>query len=132
MLSKPTYTGPESKFVYGSLIALGAEALASGYDTLVEGTFPREEFRGEALSVLSPLADRTLVVYAFCRPEIAFGRNAGRQNAVPWESFMRIFNQFEEPRDALRVDTEAISPEAAAEMIVSELARPGERLGSRS
>jgi predicted kinase len=123
MIDSPAYTSPESKFVYAALIAVGREALNSGYDTLLEGTFPREEYRGEALAELSPLATKTTVVYVFCEPELAFGRNAGRKEAVPWESFRRIYEQFEEPRGAVRVDTGMESPEASVEHILSELKR---------
>jgi hypothetical protein len=121
MIATPRYTSPESKFVYSSLIAVGLEALNSGYDTILEGTFPREEYRREALAALSPAAHKTLVVHVFCEPELAFGRNAGRQEAVPWESFLRIYAQFEEPSDALHVDTGSASPEVAAEKIVATL-----------
>jgi tRNA uridine 5-carbamoylmethylation protein Kti12 len=67
------------------------------------------------------MAERSLVVHVVCEPELAFGRNAGRQEVVPWESFLRIFAQFEDPVEALRVDTGSVSPEVAVEKIVSAL-----------
>jgi predicted kinase len=121
MIAKPTYAYAESKFVYGALIAIALEALRSGYDVLIEGTFPREEYRGEALAALSPMAEKSLVVYVTCEPELAFGRNARRQEVVPWESFLRIFTQFEEPHGVLRVDTGSISPEGAVQRIIAAL-----------
>jgi predicted kinase len=123
MIAKPTYAYAESKFVYSGLIALGLEALRSDYNTLIEGTFPREEYRSEALATLSPIAEKSLVVYVTCEPELAFGRNAGRQEVVPWESFLRIFMQFEEPLGALRVDTGSVSPEGAVKRIIAALER---------
>src|SRR5271170_875293 len=68
MIAKPTYAYAESKFVYGALAAMALEALRSGYDALIEGTFPREEYRGEALAALSPMAEESLVVYVTCEP----------------------------------------------------------------
>jgi predicted kinase len=121
MLAKPTYAYTESKFVYGALIAVALEALRSGYDALIEGTFPREEYRDAALTTLSPIAEKSLVVYVTCEPALAFGRNAGRQEVVPWESFLRIFTQFEEPHGALRVDTASVSPEDAVQQIIAAL-----------
>jgi hypothetical protein len=121
MVAMPRYTSLESKFVYSSLTAVGLESLNSGYDTILEGTFPREEFRREALTALSPSAQKALVVHVFCEPELAFGRNAGRQEVVPWESFLRIYTQFEEPLGALHIDTASVSPELAVEKIVAAL-----------
>jgi predicted kinase len=122
MVATPKYTGAESKFVYSSLISVGSEALRAGYDTLLEGTFPREEFRRDALVALSPLAEKTLTVYLQCEPELAFGRNSGRQEVVPWERFFRIFTQFEEPASALKIDTTSVSPQESVERILEALA----------
>jgi predicted kinase len=121
MLTRPKYTGPESRFVYSALTVIGAEALKAGYDVFLEGTFPREEFRSEVTAALSHLAARILIVYVFCDPELAFGRNAGRKEAVPWESFSRIFTRFEEPQDALKIDSGHVSPDEAAKLIESAL-----------
>jgi len=121
MVTHPKYTSAESKFVYRSLVSLGMEALHSGYDTILEGTFPREEYRREALDILAPLAGKSLVVQVICEPELAFGRNAGRVDVVPWESFLRIYTSFEDPVEALRVDTTKLSPEQAAHEILSAL-----------
>jgi len=123
MITKPSYSHAESSFVYSSLEAMGREALKAGYNTLLEGTFPREEYRSKVLRTLSPLAVRSLVVFVDCEPELAFGRNAGRQEVVPWESFLRIYTQFEVPRDAVMVDTSAISAEEAADRVLQEARR---------
>ena len=117
LVSRPSYTSAESRFVYASLKAVGREALLAGYDTLLEGTFSREEYRGEVLSALSPLARRTLVVFVDCEPELAFGRNAGRKEVVPWQSFLRIYTQFEVPSRALTVDSSRLSVDESVEKI---------------
>jgi hypothetical protein len=123
MLSRPTFASSESKFVYGTLVSVAEDALRAGYDTLLEGTFPRREYRREALDALSPMASKVLVVHVFCDPALAFGRNAGREQAVPWESFLRIYRQFEDPADALRIDTSNLTPEDAVEKILSAIRR---------
>lgn len=126
MLDSPRYTSAESKFVYRSLLVVAREALLAGYDVLLEGTFPREEYRSEVLGVLSPLASRSLVVFVDCEPELAFGRNAGRKEVVPWQSFLRIYTGFEVPQDAITIDSSTMSAEEAAEKVVLSLDTPDE------
>ncbi len=117
----PTYSGSESKFVYRALIAAGREALRAGYDTILDGTFPREEFRREALTKLSRYCENATVVNLWCDPNTAYARNLNRAKPVPEESFYRLYRQFEIPFDGLRVDTAKVSPQEAAEIVLASL-----------
>jgi predicted kinase len=43
MIPKPAYTWPEARFVYESIFLVGRQALQSGYDAILDGTFPKED-----------------------------------------------------------------------------------------
>jgi len=122
-LSPPRYSRRESKFVYRAMIASGAEALRLGYSVILDGTFPREEFRQEALVALRGLCRKTLVVYLKCSSRTAYRRNIERQSPVPEESFARLCRQFELPRVALTIDSGRTDPQLAADTILSTIQR---------
>ena len=120
-IAVPTYSSAESKFVYRAMIAAGREALKSGYDTILDGTFPREEFRREAVMTLKRYYDIVEIVNLWCDPETAYARNLRRVKPVPEESFFRLYRQFEIPSEAIRIDTAKVSPEDAAEIVLASL-----------
>ena len=122
MVARPEFTHRESRLVYSSLILAGREGLRAGYNVFLDGTFPRDEYRREALGRLSRLARRSVVVYVACDTVEAYHRNAARgESAVPWISFHRIESQFEPPRRALRVDTDRYSVEEATAFLLDRL-----------
>lgn len=121
MIAHPKYIGEESRFVYGAAVAIAAQALRSRYDAILEGTFPKEEFRMEALSALSRFSASQLVVYVTCDPELALQRNAARKAVVPEETVIRIYQNFEAPRNAITLDTGRLEPADAAMRLLSIL-----------
>jgi predicted kinase len=121
MIAHPRYTGGESRFVYGAALAVAREALRSRYDTILDGTFPKEEFRMEALSELSRFSASQLVVHVTCDPELALQRNAAREEVVPGETLIRMYQHFEAPRNAVTLDTGRLGPEDAATQLLAIL-----------
>lgn len=123
MIPKPSYTRHESRFVYESMFLVGREALKRGYDVILDGTFLREDYRGEALEKLSRYYSSASLVCVLCEPETARARNSSRPAAVPDESFERLVRSFERPRKAIVVDSGRRSPESSAGKVLRELAR---------
>ena len=82
-IPSPNYSSRESRFVYRALLAAGREALLAGYDTILDGTFPREGFRREALVRLRSNYEYARVIVLWCDPTIAYARNLERANPVP-------------------------------------------------
>ena len=121
MVGKAEYSAGESKFVYDAATSVAEEALGQNYDVILDATFPREEFRREALSRLARLFDGWLVVWVWCDPHVAYKRNSERSQKVPLESFMRLWRSFEPPRGALVIDSQATAPEEAAEKILAAI-----------
>jgi len=121
MIAHPGYTGAESRFVYETAVSVGRLALRAGYDTILDGTFPREGFRREAIAGLRRFFRARLVVHVICDPPLALERNAGRKDAIPEESLLRIHRQFQPPSDALVIDTSMLDPGRAVELILARL-----------
>jgi predicted kinase len=121
MVAHPKYTSVESRFVYGTVMVIGRQALKAGYDAILDGTFPREEFRRAALGGLGRYALTRLVVHVTCDPLLALRRNLDRRDAIPEESLLRIYRQFERPSDAIVVDTGKLEPGQAAGLVLAAL-----------
>jgi predicted kinase len=121
MVGKAEYSSGESRFVYAAAASVGEEALGHRYDVVLDATFPREEFRREALSRLAKLSTGWLVVWVWCDPLVAYQRNSQRAQKVPLESFMRMWRSFEPPQGALVIDSQAMDPDAAAEKILATM-----------
>jgi predicted kinase len=121
MLAHPNFEGAESKFVYDACFAIAREALRAGYLVVLDATFMREEYRSEARNELRKYFTKVDTVWVACSLETALKRNAARENPVPPEKVIGIFNRFEAPRRALRVDSSRLSPEAAANRIAKAL-----------
>ncbi len=117
----PTFSRRESKFVYRAMIAAAGEALRLDYDPILDGTFPKEEFRREALITLRRLHTKAMVVHVWCDPKVAYERNLLRESPVPRENFDRLYRNFELPLRALRVDSERTTPDEAAEAVLASL-----------
>jgi len=119
MIGQAEYSAGESRFVYSAATSIAEEALGHGYDVILDATFPREEFRREALSRLEKVSEGCLVVWVWCDPVVALQRNSERSQKVPLESFERLWRSFEPPRGALVVDSQANGPEEAAAKILA-------------
>jgi tRNA uridine 5-carbamoylmethylation protein Kti12 len=121
MLGRAEYSPSESRFVYAAAAAVAEEALSHNYDVILDATFPRAEFRREALSLLGKLSEGSLVVWVRCDPLLAYQRNTERRQKVPLESFMRLCRSFEPPQGAMVIDSQATAPEEAAEKILASI-----------
>ena len=121
MISRPGYTKEESELVYRGCILIARESLKAGYDTILDGTFLRDEYRDEAVEKLSRYLSSYLLVYVACDPTTAYRRNLSRRNRVPKKSFLRLYEMMQEPSTALRIDSELTRPKEAASAILLQL-----------
>ena len=121
MLGHPSFRAEESKFVYGACNALAREALREGYTVLLDGTFMREEYRSEARNSLQKYYGRVDVVHVECRLDTALRRNASRRARIPAEKVRSIYERFEAPRRALRIDSARMRSRDAGNLIVESL-----------
>ena len=127
MINRPSYSWAEARFVYESAFLVAREALRRGYDSILDGTFLREEHRREAIRKLGWYSSSSLVVWVSCDIETARKRNISRGVAVPQDSFERLSGRFERPNKGLVLDTKTTGPDAAAKVVLSRLARSGGR-----
>ena len=119
MIARPNYSGPESAFVYDSCIRVAKEALRRGRPAILDGTFARSAHRARALSALRGLYGRCVLVHVVCSMSTAERRNASRRDVVPRERLRGIYASFEEPLDAVRIDTGVRSAEESAAIILA-------------
>jgi predicted kinase len=122
MIANPEYTGPESEFVYNSCLQVAREALTGGRPVVLDGTFTRSYQRVKALAELHGLYGQCVLVHAMCSIDTARLRNASRIAVVPEERLQGINAHFEEPLEALKLDTDAHSAEENANIVLSALA----------
>jgi predicted kinase len=124
MIYEPTYTWAEARFVYESMFQVGCQALRSGYDAILDGTFLREEYRDEVLQRLARYYSTASIVCVLCDREIALARNIQRGDvAVPDDSFNRLTATFERPLRAIFVRSDTQTPESAARYLLRRLSR---------
>jgi len=123
MLAHPNFAPEESKFVYDACFAIAKEALRSGYLAVLDGTFLKEEYRQEARRRLRGYYQRAYTVWVSCGLETALERNAARKAVVPPDKVKTMFESFQNPRFAIRVDSSRMSPELSARRIIAALSR---------
>ena len=123
MLAQPSFSPDESKFVYNACFAIAKEALKAGFFVLLDGTFLREEYRTEARMLLRKYYDRADTVWVVCGLETALRRNLARNVVVPAVKVRAMYDAFEAPNAAVRVDSSRTSPESASRRIVMALTR---------
>lgn len=123
MLPRPGFSPEESRFVYDACFAIAKQALRAGYLVALDGTFLKEEYRRVARKRLRRYCDRDYTVWVSCRLETALARNSARTAVVPPERVRAMFESFENPRAAVRVDSARMSPESSARRIVAVLSR---------
>jgi hypothetical protein len=119
MIARPNYGGPESAFVYDSCVRVAKEALRRGRPAILDGTFARSTHRARALSALRGLYGRCVLVHVVCGMSTAERRNASRRDVVPRERLRGIYASFEEPVNAVRIDTDLRSAEESAAIILT-------------
>jgi predicted kinase len=120
-IAKPKYTAAESGFVYRVAISAAKEALRNKYDVVLVASFPKEEFRREAISKLGDLCEAWIVVWAWCDPQLAYLRASQKNPRLNREAFMRLARGFEPPKDALVIDSRGTTPEEAARKILTAI-----------
>lgn len=123
MIANPVYDWREARFVYEAMFLVGGQALRSGYDAILDGTFLREDYRAEALAELRGDFSGFAVVCVLCDLEVARRRNSQRTPAVPDESFGRLAASFERPKAAVFVRSDKLSPEESAALVVRRVER---------
>jgi len=119
MIARPNYGGPESAFVYDSCVRVAKEALRRGRPAILDGTFARSAHRARALSELRGLYGRCVLVHVFCRMSTAERRNSSRRDVVPRERLRGIYASLEEPLGAVRIDTDALSADESAAIVLA-------------
>jgi predicted kinase len=134
MIARPNYNGPESAFVYDSCVQVARQALSRGRPAILDGTFARSAHRKRALAILRGYYGRCVVVHVVCDISTAERRNGSRRDTVPGDRLRGIYASFEEPTEALRIDTDTLSAEESAAMILaaatSEVKKVGEEKGN--
>jgi len=121
MLTHPSFSPDESKWVYSACFAIAKEALKAGYFVFLDGTFLREEYRLEARMLLRRYYNRADTVWVRCGIETALQRNSARNAVVPAVKVKAMFDAFETPPVAVRIDSSRMAPEAASRRVVSAL-----------
>jgi predicted kinase len=121
MIPEPAYTWAEAKFVYESMFQIGRQALKSGYDVILDGTFLKEDYRAEAVRKLGRYCSSATVVCIKCDTEVARARNSQRNAAVPEASFNRLAGTFERPKKAIFVRSDRRTAESAAAYVLHRL-----------
>lgn len=121
MIPKPAYTWPEARFVYESVFLVGRQALQSGYDAILDGTFLKEDYRAEAQERLKRYYAAVTIVCVVCDLEVAKARNLQRNVTVPDASFSRLAASFERPKKAIFVHSDTHTPGSAARYVLGEL-----------
>lgn len=121
MLSRPNFSGEESRFVYEGCMAVAKEALRNGYTVFLDGTFMREDYRNEATEKLGRYSTRIDVVYIECGLATALKRNSARRASIPVDRLRSIYERFEVPRRAIRIDSARLSPTEAAARVAAAL-----------
>ena len=121
MLAHQSFSREESKFVYEGCMAVAREALRGGYTVLLDGTFMREDYRNEARDKLGRYSAGVDVVYVACSLATALRRNATRKASIPPDKLKSIYERFEVPRRALRIDSTRLRPADAAAKVAAAL-----------
>ena len=132
MIPTPSYTAVESKLVYQCMFMVGREALKSGYDAILDGTFLKEDYRSEAVGKLSRYCSSCHVVCVLCDREVARKRNSQRSAIVPDASFDRMSASFEKPKNAILVHSDRRTAESAARYVLRKLGNVSERASERA
>lgn len=125
MIAKPLYASTESRFVYRAAVSMAEQALKNRYDVVLVATFPKEEFRREAIARLGNLCEEWLVVWVWCDPVLAYHRTSQKNPRTSRESFMRLWRTFDPPKRALVIDSRGTSPEDAARKILETFSDKG-------
>jgi predicted kinase len=126
MITGPTYSAEESDFVYKACAELARVALDAGRLVIIDAAFGSSRRREVMLRLLAGHYSRVDTVFVTCDLQTVLGRNASRSGlaVVPDRTLLDIMRNFEEPQEAIRVDSSKVTPEDAAGDIVRELLYP--------
>ena len=120
MFPKPSYTRDESSFVYSAMFQVGKEALRRGFDAILDATFLKEDYRAEAVRKLSRFYSKIYIIGVTCALDTVVARNNRRKGAevVPTETLLRFHSMYENPKNAIVVDSDKLAPESSARFIL--------------
>ena len=121
MLPHPAFSGEESKLVYDACYDIARDFLRAGYLIVLDATFMRNEYRSEARRRLRNYSTRTDVVWVDCDLDTALRRNTRREATIPPEKLKGIYDAFQAPKGALRIDSTRLDPKAAAKQVIDRL-----------
>lgn len=112
---------------YRGLARAARDAAGRHRVVILDATFYMREYRDRVRALGYP----TLVVHLDCPLDVCLRRNAERAQPIPAPAVRDLWARFEPPgkeEDAIRIDADRTSPEAAARRILSALKRlPGAR-----
>jgi len=123
MLAYKTYQHLESSFIYHASIVLAQEALKTGYHVILDGTFSRNEYRQEAIEKLKEFYDKYRLIYVKCNVDVASMRNSWRKMKVPSQRLVAMHMHFEEPVNAIVIDTTELDQDSAFNVLIRELTK---------
>jgi predicted kinase len=121
MIALRAYTRHESHFVYSACISIASLALRHKYNTILDGTFTKEEYRKEAVESLKEFYYKYYLIFIQCDPLVALKRNTERKMRVPSRKIIAMYRNFEEPKDAIVVDTTNRQVEESFTFLLSRL-----------
>jgi adenylylsulfate kinase len=119
---EPTYSREERDWFYGVVVYLAALLARNGVNVLIAATGPRRAYRDEARVQLERFAE----VYVACSPRACRERDPkglwARADAGEIDTLPGAGASYEAPTSPeVRVDTEQLSAEEAARVILHEL-----------
>ncbi len=117
----PIYDNIESEVVYSAMNSIAKIALMSNYVAILDATFLRHEWREHPLSIAKSLGKKAMIIHVKCSLDAAIRRNRQRNNPIPDNIIEKFAEIFEDPLNALKIDSEKISNQKAAEMILSKI-----------
>jgi len=123
MIAEPNYSRPESSFIYEACVDVAQEALKRGRPVVLDRTFARADHRRSALTRLRRSYGPMVVAYVTCKLGTAERRNASRNAVVPGHRLRRIYDYFDEPAGALKVNSDEHSAEENANLILAAISR---------
>ena len=123
MLALRSYTRYESHFVYSSCICVAQVALVHKYNVVLDGTFTKEDYRKQAVDNLKDYFKKYFLVYVRCDPMVAIKRNTERRAKVPVHKIIGMYRDFQEPEDAITIDTTNRSIEESFATLLQELTK---------
>jgi predicted kinase len=123
MISAPSFSSAESELVYRAATAAAREALDSGRLVILDATFGSARRREEVLQALAGHYSHADFVLVVCDLQTALARNSARGGAavVPEKSLVDMLRNFDEPAEALKIDSTRNPPQMSADVVIRTL-----------